>query len=70
MVATHASLVGSAIARLTALPFKIIVVTDSLPIPKHESLQLHVASLTPMTIAEAAARSNVGESMAGLLTHR
>ncbi|MGO9603590.1 MAG: ribose-phosphate diphosphokinase [Candidatus Binataceae bacterium] len=69
VVATHALLVGPAIVRLAALPLKRMVVTDSLPIPAHGSLQLHVTSLAPM-LAEAVSRLNVGESIAGLLAHR
>lgn len=69
VAATHALLTGPAISRLGALPIRRLVVTDSLPIGPHGSLPLQVASLAPM-LAEAAARLNVGESMAELLTHR
>ena len=69
VVASHALLVGPAIHRLSALPLKRIVVTDSLPTPAHDSLPLEVVSLAPM-LAEAAGRLNAGESMSELLTHR
>ena len=69
VVASHALLVGSAIHRLSALPLKRIVVTDSLPTPEHGSLALQVVSLAPM-LAETVSRLNVGESMTELLSHR
>jgi ribose-phosphate pyrophosphokinase len=69
VVASHALLVGPAIRRLSALPLKRIVVTDSLPTPEHGSLALQVVSIAPM-LAETVSRLNVGESMAELLSHR
>ncbi len=69
VAATHALLVGPAIARLAALPIRRIVVTDSLPIPARGPLPLEVVRLAPM-LAEAASRLNVGESMADLIAHR
>ncbi len=69
VVASHALLVGPAIRRLSALPLKRIVVTDSLPAPQHGSLTLQVVSLAPM-LAETVSRLNVGESMTELLSHR
>lgn len=69
VVATHALLVGPAITRLSGLPLKRLVVTDSLPPPDHGSLPLQVVSLAPM-LAETVTRLHVGESMSGLLSHR
>jgi len=69
VVASHALLVGPAIRRLSALPLKRIVVTDSLPTPEHGSLPLQVVNLAPM-LAETVSRLNVGESMTELLSHR
>ena len=69
VVASHALLVGPAIHRLSALPLKRIVVTDSLPTPGHGSLPLQVVSIAPM-LAETMSRLNVGESMTELLSHR
>jgi ribose-phosphate pyrophosphokinase len=69
VVATHGLLVGPAITRLSALPLKRIVVTDSLPPPKYGSLPLKVVSLAPM-LAETITRLHVGESMSDLLSHR
>ncbi len=69
VVASHALLVGPAINRLSGLPLKRIVVTDSLPRPEHGLLALQVVSLAPM-LAETMTRLNVGESMAELLSHR
>jgi ribose-phosphate pyrophosphokinase len=69
VVATHALLVGPAIARLSALPLKRIVVTDSLPTPEHGGLPLTTVSLAPL-LAETISRLNVDQSMAGLITHR
>ena len=69
VVASHALLVGPAIRRLSALPLKRIVVTDSLPTPEHGSLTLQVVSVSPM-LAETVSRLNAGESMTELLSHR
>ncbi len=69
VVASHALLVGPAIHRLSALPLKRIVVTDSLPAPEHGSLALQVVSLAPM-LAESVSRLNIDESMTELLCHR
>ena len=69
VVATHALLVGPAIARLSSLPLKRIVVTDSLPTPETGSLPANLVSLAPM-LAETVTRLNVGESLSGLLRHR
>jgi ribose-phosphate pyrophosphokinase len=69
VVASHALLVGPAIQRLSALPLKRIVVTDSLPTPEHAPLALQVVSLAPM-LAESVSRLNIGESMTELLSHR
>ncbi len=44
VVASHALLVGSAVRRLSALPLKRIVVTDTLPTPEHGSLPVQVVS--------------------------
>lgn len=69
VVASHGLLAGTAIARLSALPLRRIVVTDSLASPEHGSLPLQVVSLAPM-LAETVTRLNIGESMAELLSHR
>jgi ribose-phosphate pyrophosphokinase len=69
VVATHALLVGPAVERLSALPIKRLVVTDSVPLDGHGSLPLEVVSIAPM-LAEAISRLNVGRSMEGLITHR
>jgi ribose-phosphate pyrophosphokinase len=69
VVASHPLLVGPAMDRLSALPLKRIVVTDSLPTPDRGSLPLQVVSLAPM-LAETITRLNIGESMTELLIHR
>ena len=69
VVASHALLVGPAIRRLSTLPLKRIVVTDSLPTPEHGSLPIQVLSLAPI-LAETVSRLNVGESMTELLNHQ
>jgi ribose-phosphate pyrophosphokinase len=69
VVATHALLVGPAIAWLSALPLTRIVVTDSLPRPKHGSLPVQVVSLAPL-LAETISRLHAGESISGFLSHR
>ncbi|HUY20458.1 MAG TPA: ribose-phosphate pyrophosphokinase [Candidatus Binataceae bacterium] len=69
VVATHALLVGPAIERLSALPLKRMVVSDSLPTPAHGLLPLQVVSLAAM-LAETITRLNIGESMTELLSHR
>ncbi len=69
VVASHALLVGPAIRRLSALPLKRIVVTDSLPTPEHGPLALQVVSLAPI-LAESVSRLNIGESMTELLSHQ
>jgi ribose-phosphate pyrophosphokinase len=67
VIATHGVLVGPAVKRLSALPLKRLIVTDSLP-PRDHPLPIRVASLASI-LAEAASRLNVGESMDGLLSH-
>ena len=62
VVASHALLVGPALRRLSTLPLKRLLVTDSLPVAEHGSLPLQVVSLAPM-LAETLARLNGGESM-------
>jgi ribose-phosphate pyrophosphokinase len=69
VVATHALLVGPAVERLSALPLRRLVVTDSLPLPDHGSLPIATVSLAPM-LGETITRLNVGESMNELLSHR
>lgn len=69
VVASHALLVGPAVERLSALPLKRLVVTDSLPLPEHGSLLIETVSLAPM-LAETITRLNVGQSMDELLSHR
>jgi ribose-phosphate pyrophosphokinase len=70
VVATHALLVGPAVTRLSLLPVKRIVVSDSLPVSKHRgSLPLQIVSLAPM-LAETVTRLNLGEAMTDLLNHR
>jgi len=69
VVATHALLVGPAVERLSALPLRRLVVTDSLLLPEHGSLPIVSVSLAPM-LAETITRLNVGESMNELLSHR
>jgi len=69
VVATHALLVGPAVERLSALPIKRLVVTDSLPLVERGSLPLEAVSIAPM-LAEAIRRLNIGSSMEGLITHR
>ena len=69
VAAAHALFVGPAIERLSALPLKQIVVTDSLPAPLHGALPLRVVSLAPM-LAEAIAHLNRDESIEELATRR
>lgn len=69
VVASHALLVGPAVERLSALPLRRLVVTDSLPLPEHGSLPIVTVSLAPM-LGETITRLNVGESMNELLSHR
>jgi ribose-phosphate pyrophosphokinase len=69
VAATHALLVGPAIARLSALPLKRIAATDSLPAPEYGSLPAQVVSVAPI-LAETVTRLNIGESMNELLRHR
>lgn len=69
LVASHALLVGRAIDRLSALPLKRIVVTDSLPSLECGSLPVAVVSLAPMLV-ETVSRLNLGESTSELLSHR
>ena len=58
VVATHALLVGPAVTRLSRLPLKRIVVSDSLPVSQHRGpLPLQTVSLAPM-LAEAITRLN------------
>jgi ribose-phosphate pyrophosphokinase len=65
VVASHALLVGPAISTLSALRMKRIVVTDSLPPSKHNTLPLQVVSVAPI-LAETIARLHAGESLSGL----
>jgi ribose-phosphate pyrophosphokinase len=69
VAATHALLAGPAIASLSTLPLKRIVVTDSLPLPEQSQLPLQIVSLAPM-LADTIARLETGGSMSGLLGHR
>jgi ribose-phosphate pyrophosphokinase len=70
VVATHALLVGPAVTRLSLLPLKRIVVSDSLPVSQHRgSLPLQIVSLAPM-LSETVTRLNLGEAMTDLLNHR
>jgi ribose-phosphate pyrophosphokinase len=69
VAASHALLVGLAVSRLSALPLKRILVTDSLPQTDHGSLPIHIVSLAPM-LAETVARLNGDESLSKLLSHR
>ena len=69
VVASHALLVGPAVQRLSALPLKRLVVTDSLPLPEHSSLAIDTVSLAPM-LGETMTRLNVDESMSDLVSHR
>jgi ribose-phosphate pyrophosphokinase len=69
VVASHMLLVGPAIAGLSALPLKRIIVTDSLPPPQHGSSPVQVVSLAPM-LAETITRLHVGESISRFLSHR
>jgi ribose-phosphate pyrophosphokinase len=69
VVASHALLVNPSVERLSALPLKQVVVTDSLPLPEHGSLPIKTVSLAPM-LAEIITRLNVGESMDEMLSHR
>jgi len=69
VVATHGLLVGPAAERLSALPIKRLVVTDTLPLAERGSLPLEVVSVAAV-LAEAISRLNVGRSMEGLITHR
>jgi ribose-phosphate pyrophosphokinase len=69
VVASHPLLVGPAAARLSALPLKRVVVTDSLPLPQPGSLPIVQVSLAPM-LTEAIKRLNIGESINELLRHR
>jgi ribose-phosphate pyrophosphokinase len=69
VVASHALLVGPAIQRLSALPLKRLVVTDSLPLPELGSLPIEVVSLASL-LGETMTRLSVGQSMSELLSHR
>lgn len=69
VVASHALLTGPAFSLLSALPLKQIVVTDSLPLAKHNQLPVQVISLAPM-LAETITRLHLGESISGFLSHR
>jgi ribose-phosphate pyrophosphokinase len=69
VVASHALLMDPSVERLSALPLKRLVVTDSLPLPEHGSLPIKTVSLAPM-LAETITRLNVGESMDEMLSHR
>ena len=69
VVASHLLLVGPALDRLSALPLKRLVVTDSLPLPEYGSLPIATVSLAPM-LAETMTRPNIGESIGELRSHR
>ena len=69
VVATHALLVGPAVGRLSGLPIKRMIVTNSVPTPNYATLPLSVATLAPI-FGEAVRRMSVGQSMAELLAHR
>jgi ribose-phosphate pyrophosphokinase len=68
VVATHALLVGPALARLRPLPIRQLVGTNSVLIEGDLPTHFQVVSLAPM-IAETIARLNRGESLEHLLAH-
>jgi len=69
VVATHALLVGGAVARLQQLPFERMIVTDSVAIPPAAvALPLHVVSVASC-VAQSIGRLHHDRSLADLLVH-
>lgn len=63
---THGVLSGPAIERIKDAPFKEVVITNTIPLPKEKELpQIKVLSIAPL-FAEAIRRLNEGEAMGDL----
>jgi ribose-phosphate pyrophosphokinase len=68
VVATHALFVGPAVKRLSPLPIKQVVVSDSVEPAAKLPMPVQVVSLAPL-LAEAISRLHLGESLDALVTH-
>ena len=68
VMASHGLFVGSAIEKLTRLPLRALVVTDSVAAPDRPSFDLEIVSLSSL-LAEAIDRLHRGRSMGELLRH-
>lgn len=70
VAATHGLFVGSAVERLSRLPIKRLLVTDSLRIPRDIALPIKIETvgLAPL-LAEAISRLHLGESLSDLIAH-
>jgi len=66
VAATHGVLSGTAIERLAGLGVGPVIVTDSLPLPRSDTLE--VVSLAPL-LADAIDRLHHGRSLDGLILH-
>lgn len=69
VAATHALLVGPAVARLGGLPLRRLVVTDSVRLPEPLPIAHAVASLAPL-LAAAIGRLHADRSLADLIARR
>lgn len=69
VVTSHALLVGPSIDRLSALPIRSLIATDSVAIPTGLPLPLQVVSLGSL-LAESIARLHESRSLSDLLVHQ
>ncbi len=64
--ATHGSLSGPAMKRITASPLEELVITDTLPLsPEKQSAKINVLTLAPL-LGEAIKNIHTGQSVSGL----
>lgn len=68
VIATHGLFVGTALERLSALPIRQIVVSDSVVVPAERPVPVRVASLGPL-LAEAIRRLHQNRSLSDLIAH-
>jgi ribose-phosphate pyrophosphokinase len=69
VVASHALLVGQAVARVSKMPVRWLMATDSVPLPPHPGLPLHRVGLAPL-LAVAIQRLHSDQSLSDLILHR
>jgi ribose-phosphate pyrophosphokinase len=69
VVATHGLLVGEAVDRLSGLPIRRMVFSDTVVSANHPSLPIEAVSIAPL-LAEAIKRLHSEQSLADLIVHQ